>query len=468
MKKRRGPPQQERTTGKGTLLKWISICCAVTLTFFLTVLATAAIVRSAYIGGHILSRNQSRLTMSIAEFPALIHDALVELSSQYSQDPTHLLLNKGNDAEYSSWVRKFPEPSDDGYLLLSGVDPKSKQSQVTLIRIADGHSIATWAPDWPTIYRMAGLSRSEIGHAQAIHPLLQDNGDIVFNTMGALLVRLSPCSSMPTWVLHMGASHSNERDSTGNIWTVASDENLVEFPQAKQLREPFTDNLLLLISPGGQVIRTFSFSKILHDNGMDALLFGTAGDRPNPDQLHINEVQPAYSASKYWEVGDLLISARNLSTVFLFRPSSGKILWHQTGPWLNQHSAQFVDGHRISVFDNHAVPMSPTAFLTPLDLNHVVVHDFDTGADSEPFSKLLEESRPITPTEGRAQLLPDGGLFLEETDRGRILRFTKDRLLWSFVNEYDSGRVGLVAWSRYLTPEEAQRTLTSLRTGTCH
>jgi hypothetical protein len=34
------------------------------------------------------------------------------------------------------------------------------------------------------------------------------------------------------------------------------------------------------------------------------------------------------------------------------------------------------------------------------------------------------------------------------------LRFEKDRLLWSRVNDYDKDKIGLVTWSRYLTQPE--------------
>ena len=101
-------------------------------------------------------------------------------------------------------------------------------------------------------------------------------------------------------------------------------------------------------------------------------------------------------------------------------------------------------------------------FLTPASINEVMVYDFDTNEISQPYKSLLEAARPRTVTQGRARILPDGGLFLEETDNGRILRFSRDRLLWSFVNDYDDKHLGALAWSSYLTADEVRKPLAAL------
>jgi hypothetical protein len=223
----------------------------------------------------------------------------------------------------------------------------------------------------------------------------------------------------------------------------------------------------------GRLLARISFSKILRDNGLQALLLGTSRiESPefmSEDPIHLNQIQVAQQDSRHWLRGDLLISARHLSTIFLYRPSTGKLIWHQTGPWMNQHSVGFVDDHRISVFDNNIIagPPNEHAFLTPRDTNRVEIYDFDSGKVTQPFATLLEWARPITVTAGRARVLPDGGLFIEETEYGRHLRFTRDHLLWSRVNDYDKQRIGAVSWSRYLTAEEVRVPLQALANLKC-
>lgn len=236
------------------------------------------------------------------------------------------------------------------------------------------------------------------------------------------------------------------------------------FQNNSWLNEKLRDDSLAHISLDGKILGNYSFSKILVDNGLREFLLGRAGAKFNEDPIHINQISVALEDSKYWKRGDLLISARHLSSIFLYRPATGKIIWHQQGPWMNQHSARFVDDHRISVFDNNVFGGAPPTqpFVETDSTNRVFVYDFKTQQATQPYAEQLAAARPITMTQGRAQVLPDGGLFVEETNVGRHLRFTKDGLLWSRVNDYDNERIGAVVWSRYLTESDVKASLAAI------
>ena len=432
-------------------------------------LVTAWLVRHALIPPHQrMTDDQAKMVIAVAEFPGLVKSAFEEFS--FSGDPSGLLLDR-KATEKTNWVRRFPALEDRGYLLFSGVDPVAKKSLVQLIRIADGHVMAQWNPDWIAIQDKTSSSKwapkGSISRLSAVHPLLLADGDIVFNT-GAVLVRLSTCSSQPVFVLDQIMHHSLELDESGSaIWGPSVVQN--GLTENAYLNNAIRDDSLAHVSLNGRVMENHSFSRILLDNGMQAMLLGNFGANFNFDPIHLNQIQVAKSDGRYWLRGDLLISARNLSTLFLYRPSTNKILWHQTGPWMNQHSVEFVGDHSISVFNNNVfLPASKSlAFLTPDDTNGVMIYNFETKQVIEPFAALLAAVRPLTITAGRARLLPDGGLFLEETDNGRHLRFTADRLLWSRVNDYDDKRIGLLAWSRYLTADEASVPLQALSALQC-
>ncbi len=296
--------------------------------------------------------------------------------------------------------------------------------------------------------------------------MLLSNGDIVFNSLSALM-RLNVCSGKPVWILDRWVDHSTELDSGGNLWVQSLDDGA--HYENEWLKERLRDDQLLHITPDGEILESKSFSKILIDNGFKSLLFGTADISAKFDPIHINEIQPALEDGVKWKKGDLLISARNLSTLFIYRPDNGKIIWHKTGPWMNQHSAQFVDYHTISVFDNNIIigPPDKFKFLTAKETNRVLIYDFITDKYSEPYAELLSIARPTTSSQGRAQILHDGGLFLEETDHGRQLRFTKKELLWSRINDYDALRIGNIGWGRYLTEEEVSTPIAALKDLKC-
>lgn len=434
-----------------------------------TILATAWLVRQSVIGGTRLTKGQAHFFITIADFPGQVRNAFLQIRSKISDEPYLLLFDK-RASEQQNWLRRFPVPEDNGYLLFSGLDSFAKQSEVKLIRISDGAVVAQWRPAWPEIFQQVKSKKYMLDvvpdNVLPVHPLLLDDGDIIYNS-GAFMARQSICSGKPVWVLDDAFHHSNELDAEGNVWAPSiSPDGISDDPW---LQEKMRDDALAQVSPDGKLLEKRSFLRILRDNGMEALAVGMSGYVLEEDPIHMNEIQPALSDTRYWKRGDLLISARNLSTVFLYRPSTNKILWHSVGPWKNQHAAQFIDDHRISVFDNNVVSGAPKehAFLKQHDGNHVVVYDFATNEYSQPYANMVNDAHPTTVTEGRARILPDGGLFLEETNSGRLMRFSKDRLLWSFVNDYDQQHIGVVSWSRYLTAEEAGRPLRALAAKHC-
>lgn len=437
------------------------------------ILITASIVGQVYSGVGAFSETQSELIIEVSEFPVTVRTAVMEVKAGLNGEPLPLLMER-KSIERPYWVRKFPAPEDAGYLLFSGVVASEKQAVVQLIKISDGAVLAQWTPDWGGIMQRTTAKKFAQGgspyNQKAINPILLAGGDIIFSHSGGSLVRMSPCNIKPVWLLNEVAHHSNELDETDSaVWVPSVSQD--GFSENPWLHEHVRDDALAHISIDGRMLEKRSFARILRENGLQALLMGVSGEGVNEDPIHLNEIKAARKDSKYWKRGDLLISSRHLSTIFIYRPSNNKIIWYQTGPWKNQHSVDFVDDHSISVFDNNVIGgpivFKERLFLNAEDTNRVMVYDFNTTQVTEPFSGFLAVARPRSWTQGRARILHDGGLFLEETNQGRHLRFMKDRLMWSRVNDYDDKRIGAVAWSRYLTAEEARMPLKAMAERTC-
>ena len=398
-----------------------------------------------------------RVLARAADLWPLTHSAILELASSVTGDPWPLLVSKAS-IERADWSRTFPFQGDSGYLLLSGVTRSDRQSVVELIRISDGRVVQKWIPNWSEILSTSGprsaLTVSSINVARAFNPLPMPNGDVVFNN-GNVLVRLGPCSSQPIWMRHELYHHSVTLDNNGNLVAPA----IRRTPLATDDVPPgVQDDSIAVVGADGQLLSLQSFAGILRRNGLEALLYGTSGHSFKADASHLNSVEVASLSSRYWQSGDWLISARHISTVLLYRPSTGRVIWHRTGPWLNQHSATFVDDHKIVVYDNHVVSgvNAAGAFSERGSGNRIVEYDFDTDSTREPWQAAMSGIQLRSLTEGRVQVLRDGGLFVEETNVGRHLRFSKERLIWSRINDYDESRIGLVTWSRYLDATEGE------------
>ena len=95
-----------------------------------------------------------------------------------------------------------------------------------------------------------------------------------------------------------------------------------------------------------------SLTEILEENDLAYLLF-THGLEVDP--LHLNSVYPASVAIGKAQPGDLLLSLRHMSMLLLYRPSTNRVIWFKSGPWLNQHSAKFDANGDIYLFDNNII-----------------------------------------------------------------------------------------------------------------
>ena len=86
--------------------------------------------------------------------------------------------------------------------------------------------------------------------------------------------------------------------------------------------------------------------------------------------------------------------------------------------------------------------------------NEIIIYDFMTEEYSTYLSNSLLEKDVRTINEGLSEILPNGDLFLEESNFARTLYFNADgSLRWSHVNKANDGKVYRVGWSRIMYSE---------------
>lgn len=411
---------------------------------------------------HVILAPESRLggfgevLLEIAEFPSVARNILIGQGQEISDERFSNLDGFKKDNKLPAGVL-----ADDGYLLLSSYDADKEQATVELIQINTQTTLHEWVPDIEQLNGLNILSEEHSGDYTAksnfrlVHPLIMKDSGLVFNNSSGLY-GVDSCSESNMFVdgtFH----HSNELDHEGNIWAPS-----VMYPHSFEQLAKFRDDAIAKISPAGEVLFKKSIAEILVENGYRGLL--AVGDDDDP--IHINDIQPALTDSDYWQKGDLFMSLRQRSTVMLYRPSSNKILWLKTGPWMNQHDVNFVNEHTISVFGNDVIDIKNGRRLFD-GHNSVYFYDFKTNVVSEPYQKIMKEMEVKTLTEGRGTPLPDGDLFLDESNNGRILRVSKDKVQWEYVNRIDEGTIAMSSWSRYLTQQEAKPILAQLKDNSC-
>ena len=390
----------------------------------------------------------AKLSMQIAQLPIKTRRTIRHLHSS-----DHPMRAREQRFEGEAGFVRF-EAGEDEALLLARFNGDENRSVVEIVNLQNGAVLHRYAPDIGALNRRStikaefiDLSRDKNPQRYPIsHPYLTDDGGLIFHGMITPLAKIDVCSNI-VWMIDGVFHHSIESDADGNFWT-ASD--LIP-PLLPHVTAKGRDNTLVKFSPDGEILFEKSVGEILIENELEHLIYNVA--RPD-DPTHINDIQPVLATGPHWRKGDLFLSLRSSSAIVIYRPSTNEVVWHRTGPWMMQHDIDILNDHQISVFDNNmaVLPWGERG----LGVSDTIVYDFSTGGFSSPFSDGFELNEIRTPTEGRSQILPDGELFIEEQNHGRLVKMnTAGDITWQYINRANDGRVYTVHWSRYIEKSRA-------------
>lgn len=364
-------------------------------------------------------------------------------------------------------VRVDPDFRDDGLLLISAYSDEHAISTVSLFDLASGQTLWEWVPNHqqivaqtPSLKRRAKdpASFSQTTDAkrnfQSYHPYLLENGNVLIHSDRGVLVMINPEGDV-VWTLEGVYHHSIERMADGNF---------VICKIMKSSPYAFQDDGYAIVSPDGELLEERSIAGILERNGYAGLIYGTQEWSPGLyEPLHVNDIEPIHTSDDHVQAGDLVFSLRHISTVFQYRPSEDKIVWLQTGPWLNQHDVDYQGNGVFSIFDNAAVrsrrhlidesmseqyhqgrPVSSVVFFQPA-----------TAQFERPHADVFAQEGLFTHTQGLHRVLPNGDLYVEMQNQNELLRVGPQGLRWRYTRPLQKdGQIGMPHWSRYLHRDE--------------
>ena len=345
---------------------------------------------------------------------------------------------------------------DDGYILFSSININSNPITI-LYDLKLKKKIYTWS--WPVSEIIKNTTTNQkITKCcfRAQHPLLLDDGSLVATSSEGPLVKIN-LNSKIDWILDRHTHHSIYLDSKKNIIVPS-----VLFSKPDGTIHPIRNDGYIKVNLSGEVIEEVSIIDILEKNNYYGLLYGVSGSS-NKDIIHLNDAEPILKSDKFVKKDDLMFSSRNLSTVFLYRPSTNKIIWLKLGPWLKQHDIDYNQNGKFTIFDNGAIDSnasvveekSPT-FRFKNNFNSIKEYDMKSNQVNEIFS-LTKNNKIFTPLEGLHRILNNGDVFIEETMEGILHRISKNgKIRWSFVNRLNKEYIGSLHWSRYFNRSEIQ------------
>jgi len=154
----------------------------------------------------------------------------------------------------------------------------------------------------------------------------------------------------------------------------------------------------------------------------------------------------------FFKSGDVMISLRDASTVFVFDRETEEIKFIATGQFVLQHDPDFIDSETISVFDNNSTgfpswgPFSRIVTLSAAGRNGTEKAEvYFEGTYEQPF---------YTDLAGKHQWLGNGNLLVTEFATGRAFEVNREgQIVWEYVNYVGDGMVGGITDVQRL-PEE--------------
>jgi hypothetical protein len=354
----------------------------------------------------------------------------------------------------------------DGYLLLSRAKIEADQNVVELLDLSDFTVKHTWMPNADEFFagvrrdfQITKTDRWNRALFEPVHPLMFANGDLIVKDHQSPIARIDACSRMIWRNTERNYHHSLELAPDGTLWV----PSVIDPPDADYGPKFFEDGLVNM-TVDGKTLSEVSLAKVMEANGMMAMAF-TSGAYIN-DAIHLNDIQPVPGDGPYWKAGDLFLSARHLSMVMLYRPSTQKIVWWKIGPWLAQHDVNVLDDHRIAVFDNNAYDRGKGWYID--GVNEVMVYDFATDQITTPYHETMKAENVLSVTEGLVDFTDNGHVIIEEENRGRILILDPaGQKVAEFVNRGPDGQVYGLSWSRWIPRSLGDAGLKSIAAAAC-
>ena len=212
----------------------------------------------------------------------------------------------------------------------------------------------------------------------------------------------------------------------------------------------FIDDGIMKVSGDGKILFKKSIMQILIDNNLQKLIFP---GEPSYDPIHLNDIQPVMFDGPNFKKGDIFLSLRSSSIIVLYRPSNNKVLWYKKNPWVNQHDVDILNAEQISIFNNKSKVMfnnNQNIYDKKMKKNNnILIYDFKKNVVLNKYETLFEKYDIRTPTQGLAEIIEDGSLFVEESDYGRLLKFDSNgKLALEYINRGSNGKLYPLKWFR--------------------
>ncbi len=327
----------------------------------------------------------------------------------------------------------------------------------------DGEEVYRWElpfnEAWPDPDHLPSVASEEfIFWRKAV---LYPNGDLLalydgegVTPSGHGLVKLDKDSNL-IWKFSDATHHDVRIGPEDNIYTLTNTILTEEIPAFRNIEPPILNDEIVILNPDGQEIRRIDLLDAFMGTRFLKLLTTIKPD-PLGDYFHTNALQPLTeeiaAQFDFAEAGQILVSMREMATIALVDPDSGKVVWAMRGPWIGQHDPDMLANGNIMIFDNRG------GIGGLQGDSRVLEFDPDTHEITWSFSGIANK-RFHCPIRSAQQRLPNGNTLITCSVGGQLTEVTQaGDIVWEFVNPVVGGAkdelLPIVAWGTRYTEAE--------------
>jgi hypothetical protein len=372
----------------------------------------------------------SKFITAYSEFPTKVY---IMLTRQFVDGRAVYNVDSVDLVNYS----EVQPPGSSPFLLVTTFS----EGDTLKVKLMNAASLAVrkrWSIE-ENIVRNLQRPEDDLDLLRLVHPLMLPDSSLIFSS--STLFRFDNNNTLQWANKSRDFHHSIEMDADSLIWTGSRMKNNKYFNFG--LDTIANDAIAAVDSRNGELKFEKSVAEILIENGYMSLLVLGKYDK---DVIHLNDIQPMLSSSPYWKKGDLFISLRHRNTILLYRPSTNKVIWLKTGPWMGQHDVDMVDDKTIMIFGNDILWGKRNHLFN--GHNDVYFYNFEKDSVYQPYTHVMKENKISTKTQGRCDLLPNGDLLIEETDNGKLYIIDKVGVKMKYVERVDKKHIKMFNWVR--------------------
>ncbi|MEZ5008310.1 MAG: arylsulfotransferase family protein [Chitinophagales bacterium] len=294
-----------------------------------------------------------------------------------------------------------------------------------------------------------------------VHSLLLKNRELIVNLSSSPnFCRLDANSNVVWCNNELEFHHSTNLDPDGNLWVCGNDlmkthTNLCSSTSVKNLNNEVLsigENYMVKINvTTGEIIRKIGVAQVLLDNGFKSIVYG--GQLEDP--IHLNDIQPVLEDNEYWKKGDLFVSTRHRSIVFLYRPATNEVIKLIHGPFMYQHDVDIISDNEIAIFNNNYIGLKGekdiaiNQSIDSLNVSELIIYNFETDKFTSLLTEKITQENIKTTVQGLSEVLSNEDVFIESQQQGTYYIINKKEVVLKKVfYTDDSIHIQMPFWMR--------------------